>query len=82
MNTVVDNSKYILKLCIREMMEKRGINRHQLCKLIGVKYDTIHRYYIGDCYQIDLDIIARICSVLDCKISDVLILEEKELQKN
>lgn len=60
-------------LTIQEMMEKRGMARTRLAGLIGAKYTVVNRYYKGEVLsKVDLDILAKICFVLDCDIQDVL----------
>lgn len=62
-----------IKVNIKEVMEKKNITRNKLSKLTGCTYNVIERYYKSELERIDLDVLARICYVLDCKVSDVLI---------
>lgn len=57
---------------IKDIMEKRKITRNKLAKLTGATFNVINRYYNNELYRIDLDVIARICYVLDCKIVDII----------
>ena len=58
---------------LANVMEKRGITRNRLSKLTGSKYDVVDRYYQGEnIVMADLDFLARVCYVLDCKIEDLL----------
>lgn len=58
---------------LANVMEKRGITRNRLSKLTGSKYDVVDRYYQGEnIVMADLDFLARVCYVLDCKIEDIL----------
>lgn len=58
---------------LAKVMEKREITRNRLSKLTGSKYDVVDRYYKGtDIAMADLDFLARVCYVLDCKIEDLL----------
>lgn len=55
------------------VMDAHGISRNRLSKLTGSKYDVVDRYYKGaDIVMADLDFLARVCYVLDCKIEDLL----------
>lgn len=66
-------------LTIQEMMEKRGMARTRLAGLIGAKYTVVNRYYKGEVLsKVDLDILAKICFVLDCDIQDVLKYERPQ----
>lgn len=57
---------------IKDIMEKRKITRNKLAKLTGATFNVINRYYNNELYRIDLDVIARICYVLDCEIVDII----------
>lgn len=58
---------------LANVMKKRGITRNRLSKLTGSKYDVVDRYYQGEnIVMADLDFLARVCYVLDCKIEDLL----------
>lgn len=62
-----------VKVKLAEAMERHGITRNHLHTLTGVKYDVIDRYYKGcNISRADLDFLAKVCYVLDCKIEDLL----------
>ena len=63
----------MVKVKLSNVMDSRGITRNQLRTLTGIKYDIIDRYYKGCAIaRVDLDFLARVCFVLDCKIEDLL----------
>lgn len=78
---MVDDKKYesTIKLNLREVMEKKGINRFNLSKNTNTKIDTINKLYFNNIYKVDLDVLARICSYLKCDINDILILETRQI---
>lgn len=56
-----------------EYLDKRGIKRNRIQTLTKIKYDVIDRYYKADgIVMVDLDFLAKVCFVLDCKIEDLL----------
>ena len=62
-----------VKVKLSEIMERHGITRNRLHNLTGVKYDVVDRYYKGcDISMADLDFLAKVCYVLDCRIEDLL----------
>lgn len=62
-----------IKVKLANVMENRGITRNHLRTLTGCKYDVVDRYYKGcDIVRADLDFLARVCFVLDCRIEDLL----------
>ena len=66
----VDYGKIRLKLA--EIIDSRGITRHHLSTLTGVKYAVIDRYYKNKVERVDLDLLAKVCFVLNCQICDLL----------
>lgn len=40
--------------------------------MIAINYDLVNRYYNNRVIRVDIDIIARMCYVLDCDINDIL----------
>lgn len=61
-----------VKVKLAEMLDSRGITRNRLKTLTGVKYEVIDRYYQNHVERVDLDFIAKVCYVLNCKIDDLL----------
>lgn len=66
-----------ITLHLRERMEELRLNRNQLAKAIGTRFEVIDKWCQGDVSRIDADILARLCYVLDCRVED-LITYEKE----
>lgn len=65
-----------VKIDIKSIMKKKNITRNKLSALTGATYNVINRYYNSDISRVDLDVLARICYVLECNISDVLKYEK------
>lgn len=61
-----------VKLCLGEYMEKLGLNRNSLCSKTGIRFEVIDRWSKGKVERMDLDVLARICYVLDCSVADIL----------
>jgi putative transcriptional regulator len=55
-----------------KIMEKKGINRYQLSNMAGIRFEVADRYYKGKIERVDVDVLARICFVLDCDVADVI----------
>lgn len=72
-----------IKMKLAELLKDRGITRNRLRTLTGVKYDVIDRYYKGEGVErVDLDVLAKLCYVLDCEISDLLEYEQPQNKKS
>ena len=59
-----------------KVMDDRKINRNQLSKLTGVRFEVADRFYNGNIERLDIDVLTRICFVLDCSISDVMMFRK------
>ena len=44
--------------------------------MIATNYDLVNRYYNNKVIRIDLDIIARLCYVLNCSVNDIIKYEK------
>ena len=63
----------IIRVKLRQALDRRGVTRNRLRTLTGVKYDVIDRYYKNDTVQMaDLDFLAKVCCVLNCELSELL----------
>ena len=62
-----------VKVKLAEVLDSRGITRNHLRTLTGVKYEVIDRYYkASQVERVDLDFLAKVCYVLNCKVEDLL----------
>ena len=61
-----------VKVKLAEVLNSCGITRNRLRTLTGVKYEVIDRYYQNHVERVDLDFIAKVCYVLNCKVEDLL----------
>ncbi len=69
--------RIVLKLA--ELMDSRNITRNRLSVLTGVKYPTVDHYYKAKSIErLDLDFLAKVCYVLDCRVEDILEYEKPE----
>ena len=59
-------------LHLRELMDRQGINRNQMSKRIGTRFEVVDKWYNGKVEKMDMDILARLCFVLDCRVEDLL----------
>ena len=61
-----------VELRLGEIMDERGISRNQLAKMIDARFEVVSKWYKGEVEKMDLDILARICYVLDCRAEDMI----------
>lgn len=73
-NSIVQLKNYgKIVLKVSEIMDQKNISRNKLSCLTGVKYSVIDRYYRADNVErVDLDILSRICYVLNCNLNELM----------
>lgn len=64
------NGKIVIKL--DNYLKKNNISRSSLSRQGELRYDTILSYCRGNVTRLDTDTLAKICSALDCDISDII----------
>ena len=66
-----------VEIKLKTIMDRKNISIYQLSKLTSLKHSTVKNYY-NNCpiTRVDLDVISKMCYVLDCKILDVLKYEK------
>ena len=62
----------MIRLTIDKYLSKRGITRYELAKKTEIKFQTIDRYYKNRVIRYDAYILDKICTTLDCDISDII----------
>ena len=68
----IKGGMYMVRLTIDKYLDRRGITRYELAKRTEVKFQTIDRYYKNRVVRYDSYILDRICSALECNLSDIL----------
>lgn len=60
------------ELNLKKILDDKKISRNKFSNMIATNYDLVNRYYNNKVVRIDLDIIARMCFVLDCDVNDLI----------
>lgn len=62
-----------VEIKLKTIMDKKNISIYQMSKLTSLKHSTVKSYY-NNCpiTRVDLDVLSKLCYVLDCKIEDIL----------
>ena len=61
-----------VKLKLKQALQRAGTNRNRLAVLVNANFSVIDKWYRDEAEWLDLDILARICDVLDCEIGEIL----------
>ena len=62
----------MVHLILDRYLDARGITRYELAKKTDIKFQTIDRYYKNRVVRYDNFILDRICTALECDLSDIL----------
>ena len=62
--------KIVIKL--DELIKKRGISKNKLSHKAEMQRTQINNFCNNKITRLDTDVLARICTVLDCKIEDLI----------
>lgn len=71
------NQDVEIELCVKEVMDSKGVSISELSKLADIKYDIVKRYYYGEIVRYDSEVLKKFCIFLDCKIEDLIKIKEK-----
>ena len=70
-----------IKIKLGEMLEKSGMSKNRFSKCAEMERTQLNRYINNDVALLDRDVLARMCSVLECDISDILEYVPPESEK-
>ena len=55
-----------------ELIKKSGISKSKLCHRAELQRTQLNNYCNNNISRLDIDVLARICTVLNCEIGDLL----------
>ncbi len=61
-----------IRIHLDELIKKAGISKNKLGQRAEMQRSQINRYCNNDVTRLDTDVLARLCTVLDCQIGDLL----------
>lgn len=67
---VKENQEIIVDL--ETMAKKRNKSVYELSKETGIRYHVVKKYYRGEVYRVDLEILKKLCIALECMPSDII----------
>lgn len=62
----------MIRLTVDKYLDEHGITRYELAKRTDIKFQTIDKYYKNRVVRYDNYILDRICTALECDISDIV----------
>ena len=61
-----------IRIKLDELIRKAGISKNKLSHRAEMQRSQINHYCNNDITRLDTDVLARICTVMDCRIEDLL----------
>ena len=61
-----------IRIKLDELIRKAGISKNKLSHRAEMQRSQINHYCNTDITRLDIDVLARICTVLNCEIGDLL----------
>ena len=68
-------------ITLEEYRKNRNISKNKIVVNAHVQRTQLQNYLYNKVSRVDLDVLARICSYLDCDISDILKYEKPKTNK-
>ena len=73
LRSIVNLSSYgNISVCLKELIEEKGITRYRLAKLADTRFEVVEKWCSGTVERIDSDVLARFCYILNCEITDII----------
>ena len=61
-----------IRIKLDELIEQSGISKNKLSHKAEMQRTQLNNYCNNQITRLDIDVLARICTVLNCSISDLL----------
>lgn len=61
-----------IRIKLDDLIRKAGISKNKLSHRAEMQRSQINHYCNNEITRLDIDVLARICTVLDCRIEDLL----------
>lgn len=61
-----------IDLTVKAVMDAKNMTRGKLARLIDTRFEVVDKLYKEDLEKVDLDILARVCFVLNCDVKDLM----------
>ncbi|PWJ50835.1 helix-turn-helix domain-containing protein [Faecalicatena contorta] len=61
-----------IRIKLDELIEQRGFSKNKLSHKAEMQRTQLNNYCNNTISRLDIDVLARLCTVLDCEIGDLL----------
>lgn len=70
--------RVVIKLA--DLLAAHKISQHEMSRRTGIRQPSINEMCRNQTVRLPLENLAKICEVLDCEITDVLVLEKEQTE--
>lgn len=70
-----------IRIHLLELMEQKGLSKNKLCQRAEMERTQLNRYCNNTVARMDADVLARLCTVLECGVGDLLEFVPPEQEK-
>lgn len=61
-----------IKIKLDELIKSKGISKNKLSQRSEMQRTQLNNYCKNEITRLDTDVLARLCTVLECRIEDIL----------
>lgn len=61
-----------IRIKLDEQLKKSGLSKNKFCQRAELQRTQVNRYLRGDVALIDKAVLARMCTILECNVEDLL----------
>lgn len=73
MDGVAMSDRYgTIRINLVRLIEEKGISKNKICQRAEMQRTQLNSFCNNTITRLDVDVLARLCTVLDCEISDLL----------
>jgi putative transcriptional regulator len=62
----------VIEFQLKELLEASGMSKNKFCQRAELQRSQLNGYLNNTITRLDTDVLIRICSTLDCDISDLI----------
>ena len=67
----------MIRICLDKALDRYNVSRYELAKRTGIQYQVIDKYFKNKVKRYDGFVLERICTALNCDISEIIELVNK-----
>ena len=65
-------------ICLEKLLEEKGLSKNKFAQRAEMQRTQLNRYMKNEVALISVDVLARMCAVLECDVSDILQYREEQ----